>query len=564
MSLASFLLGAGKKQLIDKELDDLLKSQDKQSSTTHVVSSENDKKRKSKKHEEERKKKRPKQSDAEVNKETVAHDKKIRKASRKVVEAVPRSDLEAAKAESSKVARGSSLAMDGEDGDDPSSLVHETFHDGGSSRQKGDGWKKYAPANETSEQRDARTIFIGNVPPETAQERPLQKRLRQHILTLVPTAKIESIRFRSIPFQIPTTNLSLNQDASDDKKKARQHERDRATSWREAHPDDDTSKIDAKKFLTPSQKKKIAFINHHVHSGADSVHAYIVFAYPQPPELRPPNLPPPPPVMDPFEAVRLALEKCNRTIFMDRMLRVDSVRHSETSPSLNATAATTNQAIGEPKLTVFVGNLDFASKEDDLRVFFETLIHAERGPPPQDSGSDSTKHSTWVTRVRMIRDKDTQLGKGFAYVQFMDRSCVDEILALEPDRLKFAKRKLRVQRCKTIPSSVTPAASSKPSTSSSISAAPKGNPSLGQKLAHLSKEERKQAKAADADRRARRLAKKKARMALDKQGVRHQGQGRERVRKSATARKSDAARPRKTSKGRVRSEKSLSKRNAKK
>ncbi|KIK27376.1 hypothetical protein PISMIDRAFT_674716 [Pisolithus microcarpus 441] len=567
MSLASFLLGAGKKQPIDKELDGLLKSQvrdeDRPSSTTHVASSENQKKRKSKKHEEERKKKRSKPSDAEVNEETVAHDKKARKASRKVVGV----DLETAKAESSKVARDSALAMGGEDGVDPSDLVHETLREGGSSRQKGDGLKKYAPANETSEQRDARTIFIGNVPPEAAQERPLQKRLRQHILTYVPTAKIESMRFRSIPFQIPTTNLSLNQDASDDKKKARQHDRDRAASWREAHPDDDTPKTDEKKFLTPSQKKKIAFINHHIHSGADSIHAYIVFAYPKPPESRPPNLPPPPPVMDPFEAARLALEKCNGTMFMDRMLRVDAVHHSETSPSSNAAAATTSLAIGDPKLTIFVGNLDFASKEDDLRVFFETLIHAERGLPPQDSGSDGTKHGSWVTRVRMIRDKDTQLGKGFAYVQFTDRSCVDEILALEPDRLKFAKRKLRVQRCKTIPSSVTAATSlsSKPSRiHTSSSTAPKGDPSLGQKLAHLSKDERKQVKAADADRRARRLAKKKARMTLDKQGVRRQGQARERVRKSATTRKSDTARPRKTSKGRVRSEKSLSKRNAKK
>lgn len=631
MSLASFLLGAGKKQPIDKELDGLLKSQvredDRPSSTTRVASNENEneKKRKSKKHDEERKKKRTKSSDAGVNEETVVHDKKVQKAedgpsstahvaskenkkkrkskkddeenkrkrskssdtevneketvardkkarkvSRKAVEADLDSDVEADKAESSKVSMGGGLVTDGEDSDGPSHLVHETLHRDGSSPQKGEGKKKYVPADETQEQRDARTIFIGNVPPEVAQKRPLQKRLRQHVLASVPTAKIESMRFRSIPFQIPTSNLSLSQDASGDKKKAkaRQHDRDRAASWREANPnDDDTSKTDAKKFLTPSQKKKIAFINDHIHSSADSVHAYVVFAYPKPAELRPANLPPLPPVMDPFEAARLAVEKCDGTIFMDRMLKVDSAGHSDSSP--NAATATTKLAIGDPKLTVFVGNLDFASKEDDLRIFFETLIHAERGPPPQDLGSDGTKHGTWVTRVRMIRDKDTQLGKGFAYVQFVDRSCVDEILALEPDRLKFAKRKLRVHRCKTIPSSVTPAASSQSSkppqihASSSISnAVPKGDPSLGEKLAHLSKEERKQVKAADADRRERRLAKKKARMALDKQGVHHQSKGRERVRKLVAARKSGAAPARK--KGRVRSEKSLSKRNAKK
>ena len=28
------------------------------------------------------------------------------------------------------------------------------------------------------------------------------------------------------------------------------------------------------------------------------------------------------------------------------------------------------------------------------------------------------KSRTWVKRVRIIRDKDTQMGKGFGYVQF--------------------------------------------------------------------------------------------------------------------------------------------------
>jgi len=116
-------------------------------------------------------------------------------------------------------------------------------------------------------------------------------------------------------------------------------------------------------------------------------------------------------MMDPFEAVRLAVEKCNGTVFMDRMLRVDAVASSTNT-------ASTSSAIGDPKLTVFVGNLDFASKEDDLRVFFEGLINVERGPPVNESSPDGAKPKAWVTRVRMIRDRDTQLGKGFAYVQF--------------------------------------------------------------------------------------------------------------------------------------------------
>jgi nucleolar protein 12 len=146
---------------------------------------------------------------------------------------------------------------------------------------------------------------------------------------------------------------------------------------------------------------------------------------------------------------------------------------------------------------------------------------------------------------------------------------VDEILALEPGKIKFAKRKLRVQRCKTTSSAsaVKDASSSKPARTpdrAPVPVVPKGDPSLGEKLANLSKEQRKEAKAANADRVARRMAKKTARMALAKQGVPMQGKQRERVRKTAGAKKIGGAPPKKGTKGRVRSEKSVAKRNVKK
>ena len=59
---------------------------------------------------------------------------------------------------------------------------------------------------------------------------------------------------------------------------------------------------------------------------------------------------------------------------------------------------------------------------------------------------------------------------------------------------------------------------------------------LGEKLAGLSKDERKQRKSTDVDRVARRLAKKKARMALT--SVKIQGKDRERIRKTTSQRKS--------------------------
>lgn len=91
---------------------------------------------------------------------------------------------------------------------------------------------------------------------------------------------------------------------------------------------------------------------------------------------------------------------------------------------------------------------------------------------------------------------------------------------------------------------------------------PKGDPSLGEKLAHLPKEARKQYKSSDADRVARRLAKKKARIALGNDGVKTLGKDRERVRKGPTVNK--GVQRKVESKGRVRSDKSLAKRNAKK
>ncbi|KAL5476560.1 NOP12_1 [Sanghuangporus weigelae] len=47
--------------------------------------------------------------------------------------------------------------------------------------------------------------------------------------------------------------------------------------------------------------------------------------------------------------------------------------------------------------------------------------------------SNARQRSSWVTRVRIVRDRETQVGKGFAYVHFIDRDCVDEVLALEAE-----------------------------------------------------------------------------------------------------------------------------------
>jgi len=176
---------------------------------------------------------------------------------------------------------------------------------------------------------------------------------------------------------------------------------------------------------------------------------------------------------------------------------------------------------------------------------------------------------------------------------------VDEILALEQGNVKFAKRKLRVQRCKvtTLASTLSkkktergvPGSSSSPqrvktSTGGTVTnprssgstlirvptpgSVPKGDPNLGKKLEHLSKEERKKEKAANADRVARRLAKKQVKAAMTKEGSKFggdaRGKERVRVRKKGGAPGGPSSAKAKVKKSRVRSGANLAKRNMKK
>lgn len=161
---------------------------------------------------------------------------------------------------------------------------------------------------------------------------------------------------------------------------------------------------------------------------------------------------------------------------------------------------------------------------------------------------------------------------------------MDEILALEPGSVKFAKRKLRLQRCKGVPGATpksTPIVKTSKSKTPHLKAkttitkvsfkskntpttVPKGDPELGTKLASLSKEERKAVKAVDSARLERRLAKKRAKLAESKgkTGVEKlDNKQRHRQRKNpATSKKIPSA----GKKGRIRSERSISKRNLKK
>lgn len=115
------------------------------------------------------------------------------------------------------------------------------------------------------------------------------------------------------------------------------------------------------------------------------------------------------------ESVGKALE-LNATLYHERHLRVDRAD----VPS-----------VPSHKKCIFVGNLALDAEDEDVWQAFETL--------PQFK----------VTQVRIIRDKETNRGKGFAYVAFSDRAMVR--LALdsfsESDPLKIKNRAVRISKC---------------------------------------------------------------------------------------------------------------------
>ena len=84
---------------------------------------------------------------------------------------------------------------------------------------------------------------------------------------------------------------------------------------------------------------------------------------------------------------------------------------------------------------MFIGNLPYGAEEETLRDLFLKGVGADG-----DDDEDPV-----VSGVRIVRDKETQKCKGFAYVTFRDASFV--ALALNLHESKYMKREIRVQVC---------------------------------------------------------------------------------------------------------------------
>ncbi len=75
--------------------------------------------------------------------------------------------------------------------------------------------------------------------------------------------------------------------------------------------------------------------------------------------------------------------------------------------------------------TIFIGNLPWVINEEDLRAHFE------------DCGK--------ILNVRVVRDKDTFIGKGIAYIQFSNAAEMKKAQETKNNSL-FKGRQLRVKR----------------------------------------------------------------------------------------------------------------------
>ncbi|PWN39965.1 hypothetical protein IE81DRAFT_326015 [Ceraceosorus guamensis] len=343
--------------------------------------------------------------------------------------------------------------------------------------------------------RDARTLFVGNIPLAVMSSKALRRKLLRHLQLCSPWPSrtlLEKLRFRSVPFAVPTGDYTA-QNVEEANAKAKR--RERARVWKH-EKEEGAGSAPAQKFLTPAQKRKVAFINEELNQQAHSVNAYVTIAMLDSADADSPAASDFEKNLNAQGIAALTAHQADGTVFEGRHLRVDI---SAAIPASHRGGLPPTSSLGTPRsdvqdapFTAFVGGLDYNADEEKLWTWFDLLLINEMGTPPtwealEDSkiwkrmpapesratdgsgagqsevqkgkesdadtsdGSDEEESgptskathsdkkacppvpqrgSSWVRSIRLVRDNATQLGKGFGYVRFASESCVDEVLAL--------------------------------------------------------------------------------------------------------------------------------------
>jgi nucleolar protein 12 len=123
-----------------------------------------------------------------------------------------------------------------------------------------------------------------------------------------------------------------------------------------------------------------------------------------------------------------------------RHIRVDRVVGAAL-PQANATTASTMTIASrhDASRSVFVGNLPYTADEETLAAHFATVLNRH--------AKDTIPTEQIIEGVRIVRDKDTQLCKGFGYVLFSDTSFVASALQTCHGTKYLQKNELRVLVC---------------------------------------------------------------------------------------------------------------------
>ncbi|KAH9606091.1 hypothetical protein KSS87_017731 [Heliosperma pusillum] len=158
--------------------------------------------------------------------------------------------------------------------------------------------------------------------------------------------------------------------------------------------------------LDSKKPKKAMIFNGKLNEAADSVHAYIVFKTEQ--------------------AAEASLAH-NMFVVGGNHIRVD--RACPPRKKLKGESAST--PLYSSKRTIFVGNLPFDVKDEELYQLFSGIKELESS----------------VEAVRVIRDRHTSLGKGIAYVLFKTREAANVVC--KKRKLKIRDRELRITHAKS-------------------------------------------------------------------------------------------------------------------